>query len=259
MGAAFWFVDANWPYRYRKIHPLLEDVFASQVKISQYHRTYFPNPGFMAVGLTLRRKSAPDAPPIGTVQKMLVQGSWIDLLMLRRRVQQVEITGLHVVLPPARQPRQPGRFSARQQLRFRRSRYRHRAMVIRDSLLDIQRTDGPPLSFPVRELAFTNVLKGQPAGYTVDMQNALPAAQIHATGSFGPVNAQNLGDTPVSGNFTLSALRLHDVGEISGDFRPRATSVVRSPRSRLRRIPIRPTLLWKTRRQARSQPQSNAP
>ena len=216
VGVAFWFIETNWPYRYRKIHPLLEDVFASQVKIAQYHRTYFPNPGFMAVGLTLRRKSAPDAPPIGTVQEMLVQGSWIDLLMLRRRVQQVEITGLHVVLPPAGSRASQEHFPPGSSSDFGGPDTAIGRMVIRDSLLDIQRTDGPPLSFPVRELAFTNVLKGQPAGYTVDMQNALPAAQIRATGSFGPVNAQNLGDTPVSGNFALSALRLHDVGEISG-------------------------------------------
>ena len=49
------FISANWPYRYRKIHPLLEDVLSSQVKVYQYHRTYFPNPGFVAIGLTLRR------------------------------------------------------------------------------------------------------------------------------------------------------------------------------------------------------------
>ena len=76
---SFYFISANWPYRYRKIHPLLEDVFASQVKITRYHRTYFPNPGFMATGIILRRKSAPDLPPLGTVETLFVQGRWSDL------------------------------------------------------------------------------------------------------------------------------------------------------------------------------------
>jgi len=44
----FWFISANWPSRFRKIRPMLEDDLASQVTVTSYHRTYFPNPGFVA-------------------------------------------------------------------------------------------------------------------------------------------------------------------------------------------------------------------
>ena len=37
LATGFVFVSANWPYRYRKIKPMLEDVLASQVKISRPH------------------------------------------------------------------------------------------------------------------------------------------------------------------------------------------------------------------------------
>ncbi len=60
----------------------------------------FRIPGFVATGITLRRKSAPHQPPIGTVQTLLVQGSWMDLLRLHRYVQLVDMTGVHLVLPP---------------------------------------------------------------------------------------------------------------------------------------------------------------
>src|ERR1035437_10788357 len=63
----FYLASANWPYRYRNIKPM--------------HRTYFPNPGFVTTGLTMRRKSAPYLPPLGSVETMVVQGSWIDLLI----------------------------------------------------------------------------------------------------------------------------------------------------------------------------------
>src|ERR1700757_3398715 len=78
IGAAigFYFVSANWPYRYRKIRPLLEDDLASQVEVTSYHRTYFPHPGFVANGLTLRRKTALDLPPFGHAEQMIVQGRW---------------------------------------------------------------------------------------------------------------------------------------------------------------------------------------
>src|ERR1700761_2716314 len=94
-------VNRNWPYRYRKVHPLLENVFASQVKIDKYHRTYFPHPGFVATGLTLRRKGTdPQAAPLGTADHLIVQGAWLDFLTLRRRVELVDVAGLHLVVPP---------------------------------------------------------------------------------------------------------------------------------------------------------------
>ena len=61
--AGIYVVDQYWPYRYRNVKPLLEQVLASKVTVSAYHRTYFPHPGFVAKALTLRRNSAPDLPP----------------------------------------------------------------------------------------------------------------------------------------------------------------------------------------------------
>ena len=62
---------------------MLEDLLASQVTFTGYHRTYFPHPGFVATGITMRRKSALDLPPLGHVDTMVVAGTWSDLLMLR--------------------------------------------------------------------------------------------------------------------------------------------------------------------------------
>jgi hypothetical protein len=100
LGVGFHFVRAYWPYRYRMVEPTLERVFASQIKMAHYHRTYFPHPGFVADGLTLRRNSAPDLPPVGSVEHVRVEGSWLDLLLLRNRISAVYADGLHVVIPP---------------------------------------------------------------------------------------------------------------------------------------------------------------
>src|SRR6202453_4874520 len=82
MVTGVYFVSANWPYRYRTVEPLLQEVFASQVEIGHYHRIYFPNPGFMAADITLSRNSARDLPPLGSAQSLTVQGTWLDLLLL---------------------------------------------------------------------------------------------------------------------------------------------------------------------------------
>ena len=216
LATGFVFVSANWPYRYRKIKPMLEDVLASQVKISRYHRTYFPHPGFVATGITMRRKSAPDLPPLGSVETMAVQGSWLDLVMLRDRVQLVDVTGLHIVVPPIGSRENHEDFPPGSSADFEGPTTKIDRMVIHRSLLDIMRAEGNRLSFPIAQLELRNVHKGEAMTYAVDMRNAQPAGHIQAHGGLGPMQPNNMGTTAVSGEFTFSSVELHDVGDISG-------------------------------------------
>ena len=216
LAVGFYFVSANWPYRYRKIHPLLEDVFASQVKITRYHRTYFPNPGFMATGIILRRKSAPDLPPLGTVETLFVQGRWSDLVMLRQRVQLVDVTGLHIIVPAVGSRAMRENFPSGSSADFTGPDTMIERFEAHNSLLDVMYDDGKRLSFPIRELQVQNLHKGQAVSYAVDMENAKPDGHILARGSFGPLNAKDVGATPVSGSFNFSSVRLRDLGDLRG-------------------------------------------
>lgn len=210
------FVAAHWPYRNRLIRPLLESVFGGPITMTQYHRTYFPNPGFVANGIVIRRKSAPNLPPIGTVQTLYVQGHWIDLLSLRNRVQLVDITGFHLTLPA------PGSREAREEFPsgspsdFAGPDTLIERLEIHDSKLDILRDNGGRFSFAIQQLHIEEMQKGRAMRYVVSMENALPSGRIGASGKFGPLDAQNLGATPASGQFTYEAVKLHDLGNVSG-------------------------------------------
>lgn len=209
-------VAVYWPYRYREIHPLVEDVFGSKVKIARYHRTYFPHPGFMAADITITRDSAPNQPPLGSAQSLFVQGRWTDLFLFRRRVRLVEMTGVHIVIPPVgsnanRKDFPPGSASG-----FGGPQTAVEILQIHDSLLEIQHDDGESFRFPIRELQINGLQKGQPLHYAIDMQNAIPHGRITATGSFGPLNAKDVGATNVSGQFAFTSVKLHEVGDIRG-------------------------------------------
>ena len=214
--AGFSFVSANWPYRYRKIKPMLENVLASQLKISKYHRTYFPHPGFVATGITMRRKSAPDLPPLGSVETMAVEGSWLDLLMLRQRVQLVDITGLHIVVPAIGSRENHEDFPPGSASDFDGPNTKIERFIVHKSLLDIMHKDGNRSSFPIAELEIHNFHKGEAMTYAVDMRNAIPTGRILAKGGFGPINAKEFISMPVSGTFTFNGVGLSDVGDISG-------------------------------------------
>jgi hypothetical protein len=216
LGVGIYFVNAHWPYRYRNVEPLLQKVFASQIKIDHYHRTYFPHPGFVATGLILRRNSAPDLPPIGSARDLIVQGSWLDLLMLRHRVSLVDVTGLHVVIPPVGSRANHEDFPAGSSADFSGPTAIVAELLLHDATLDILRTNGGRYSYPIRQLVIRNLQKGRTITYSVDMQNAKPDGRIQATGSFGPLTPKNLGATPVSGDFTFSSVSLRDLGSLRG-------------------------------------------
>lgn len=209
-------LNIHWPYRYRVMQPMLEDVLASQVKIGHYHRLYFPSPGFMAADITLRRKSAPDLPPLGSVSSVTVQGSWLDLLLLRQRVRQVDITGLHIVVPPIGSAANHEDFPPGSSADFAGPTAAVELLRIHVSTLDILRIDGGRYSFPIQLLTIRNLQQGHALTYAVDMRNAMPSGHIFSTGSFGPLNPGDLGVTPLSGDFNFSSVNLHDLGKISG-------------------------------------------
>jgi AsmA-like C-terminal region len=218
-GLAAWrVIDAYWPYRYRNVEPLLQKVFASQIKIDHYHRIYFPHPGFVATGLTLRRNSAPDLPPIGSARDLLVQGNWLDLLLFRDRVRLVDVGGLQVVIPPVGSRANHEDFPPGSSGDFAGPTTVVEEFNVHDAELDILRVDGGRYSFPIRQLVIRNLRKGSSISYFVDMQNAIPGGHIVANGSMGPLYPDDLGATPVSGEFTFTPVNLGDIYGISGTF-----------------------------------------
>jgi len=210
------FIDVHWPYRYRVIKPMLEEVLGSKISIARYHRVYFPHPGFMATDITLRRDSAPNLPPLGSITSVTVQGTWRDLLLLRERVDLVDITGLHIVVPAIGSRENHEDFPPGSTASFSGPTAVVTQLRIHDSLLDIVQADGNRLSFPIRMLTVGNLQKGQVLAYSVDMRNPKPTGHIFSTGSFGPLNSQNLGATPLSGDFKFFDVHLHDIGNVSG-------------------------------------------
>jgi uncharacterized protein involved in outer membrane biogenesis len=214
--AALPVIDKYWPYRYRNVLPLLQTVLASQIKIDHYHRTYFPHPGFVATGLTLRRNSAPDLPPVGTADRLVVEGRWMDFLLLRKHVKLVEVENLHIAIPPVGSRANQEDFPPGSSADFAGPATAVDELHMVNALLEIQRVNGGKYSFPIRDLLIRHLQQGRQITYAVDMQNAQPTGQILSKGKFGPLMPKDLGATPLSGDFQFAPVNLGDIGGISG-------------------------------------------
>jgi len=213
---AIYFLNAHWPYRYRIVEPTLENIFASQIKIDHYHRTYFPHPGFVAEGLTLRRNTAQNLPPVGSMKRVRVVGSWVDLLLLRDRIETVYADGLQVVIPPVGSQANKEDFPPGSSNDFEGPSTAIGRLVVVDALLDILRTNGGRYSFPIKRLVMTNLQKNVASGYTVEMETPNASGHILASGSFGPIIGGKLEQTPATGKFTYDEVNLEKISDLHG-------------------------------------------
>jgi hypothetical protein len=136
--------------------------------------------------------------------------------MLQRRVHLVEMTGLHIIIPAAGSRASREDFPAGSADAFRGPSTAIELLRLHNSILEVQYDSGKSLRFAIRSLELGNLEQGRPIHYVLDMENPLPAGHISATGSFGPLNAQNVGMTPVSGQFSFDQVKLSDIGELHG-------------------------------------------
>lgn len=213
--AAVVFFSIAWPYRYSKVKPMLQETFGCQIDMPEFHRTYFPNPGFVARNLTLRRRTALNLPPIATVQELTVQSHWTDLLTFRKHVHLFQMNRVQLVLPP------PGSSESRQEFPqgsgadFSGPQTPVQHFEIRDMRLEVRRKNGGSYVFPVKQLHIEDMQAGHTWTYALSMQNAIPKGNIVASGTFGPL-AKTPGETQLSGQFRYTQVSLHDVGKIRG-------------------------------------------
>lgn len=80
-------------------------------------------------------------------------------------------------------------------------------------------TDKPgklPLGFEIAHLRLTGVTSDGPIGFDADLTNPRPLGQIHTTGSFGPWQADDPGESAVSGEYKFDHADLGGFKGIAG-------------------------------------------
>jgi hypothetical protein len=80
-------------------------------------------------------------------------------------------------------------------------------------------TDKPgklPLEIPIQHLTLTHVSSDGPMDFVADLTNPRPHGDVHTTGSFGPWNVADPGESPVSGNYSFNHADLADFKGIAG-------------------------------------------
>ncbi len=205
----------NWPFTQAAVTKALEDRFAREVKIRQFRGSYFP-PGCVAEGIEFLHRKRKDLPPLITVETLAIHGSYAGLLRIHKQVNDVQVAGLHVRVPPKRPGNQHQVFPLT-------NTTSGKTLTIGEIT-----TDGAVLEFlsnqpgddrfllRIDHLTLNHVGEDDPLTFHAVLSNTEPPGEIRSEGQFGPWNDDDPGDTGLSGSYTYEHAKFAVFEGISG-------------------------------------------
>jgi len=202
-------IATHWPFTRGKVIQSLEQSFASTVEFQSFRVTYF-RPGFVAEGVTFRRNADVNTPPIATVAKLVVQGSYSGFFMFPKRIPRVKVEGLHVFVSPQseRSEGQPTNSAEESKVNVAEIDADH-------AVLEFSSGD-QPLRFEISKLTLNAVGEDHPMAFHVTLKNPEPPGEIRADGQFGPLRHDDTGQTAASGSYVFDRADLSVFPGIAG-------------------------------------------
>jgi hypothetical protein len=171
----------------------------------------------VAEGVSFLHRQRKDLPPLITVQTLIIRGSYNGLLRIHKRVDGVEVKGLHVLIPP---PAPSGQSPNVMPLTTSTSgaSITIGGITTDGALLEFmpRQPDQEPFKLYVHQLTLDNVGENGVIPYHAALLNTEPPGEIRSEGKIGPWNEDEPGSTPVTGSYTYEHANLAVFEGISG-------------------------------------------
>jgi hypothetical protein len=166
-------------------------------------------------GISLRYKGRRDVPPMFAMKKFRFEVDLGKLFDTPKTVQSVLLEGMEISIPPKGERPELSAGSSPEKSSGSQTWVLIKEVTIRDARLLILPKDRTkvPLEFFIRDLRLNSAGMGVAMRYNAALTNPRPPGAIHAAGSFGPWNAEEPGDTPLSGDYTFENA---DLGVFTG-------------------------------------------
>ena len=186
----------------RQVIAGLEERLESKVEFENTQVNVFPRVHVSIQKVVLRHRGRTDIPPLMTMEKLTLTAGIVGLLSTPRRLSSARIEGLQIHTPPKGQKPSPGTTREVRKLP---------AILIDevtadDALLQTLPRDPRklPREFQIHRVVVRSFGFDRAASFHALLTNPAPVGEIDSEGQFGPWNADEPGDTPVSGTFRFS-------------------------------------------------------
>jgi AsmA-like C-terminal region len=187
------FLAARWPFSRAAVLQDLAEASLSRVGVGSFHGTYFPRPGCVLEGVTFQHNPKAGSPPLITIQKLRIEGSFVGLFT--KHVRSIRAESLRILIPP--------RGSGEHFQTLRRSRFVIDDLIADGGILEVASRDPykQPLQFSFHNFVIRNIGNKGPASFQVKLSNPEPPGEITTTGRFGPWNPDDVSKVAVSGEY----------------------------------------------------------
>ena len=188
----------------------------SKVELGAVDLTWMPL-RFKAENLSVRHRGRTDVPPLLVVKSFTIDLELADLWN-HSTVEHVIVDGLEINFPPkdpvtGKRPLPDPTAGSSSDSDDSTGVVVKRLTATNARMAIIPREDWKnPKIWDIARLEMTNLRSGEPATFTASLTNPIPEGTIETTGSFGPWQSEEPGDTPVAGDYTFAA----DLGTIEG-------------------------------------------
>jgi AsmA-like C-terminal region len=178
--------------------------YGSQVEISNFSVAVpFPLVQTEADNVTLHFHGRRDLPPLIAIQRIIMRTSILGLIRNTRRISFVHLDGLQITIPPREENRGGGNGANNAMRKFHEVRFGE--ILSENAKLKIM-TAKPgknPLEFNLQQLRLNSTGPDGALEFHATLSNPTPPGEIVSSGTFGPWNADNPSQTPVSGEYTF--------------------------------------------------------
>jgi hypothetical protein len=204
----------NWPFTQAAVTKALEDRFSRDVKIGKFRSTWFP-PGCVAEGIEFLHRQRKELPPLITIRTLTVRASYSGLAGIGKQINDVQVAGLHVLVPPKDPTGSRTAFPLTTSVSGKNLTFG--AISTDDAVLEfISKQGDDSFTIAVTHLTLNNVGAGTPLNFHAILTNTNPPGEIHSEGQLGPWNEDDPAATPVSGSYTYDHARLGVFEGIAG-------------------------------------------
>jgi len=191
----------------------LQQRFNSEVELEELHVNILPQMGVDGEGLSIRYHNRRDLPPMFHIQKFSFNLGFLGILRAPRYIAGIYVENMTITIPPRgekKEPKHPSKNPLPSVIVDE--------IVCNDTdLVMVPKTEGKdPLDFDIHDLVLKSVGQDKPFNFHGNLTNAKPQGEIATLGSFGPWDADEPGDTPVSGSYNFTDADLGPFPGIAG-------------------------------------------
>ncbi len=191
----------------------LQQKFQSDVDLGELHVRVLPDLGVTGEELSIRLHNRKDLPPMFHVAKFSFNLGWTGIFNAPHHISGIYVENMTITIPPRgeKHDKPPAPKKKFPDVTIDE-------IVINDTDLVIvpKKAGKAPLDFDIHDLMLKSVGPNKPFDFHGELTNAKPQGEIATLGTFGPWDADEPGDTALTGSYKFTDADLGPFPGIAG-------------------------------------------